>query len=65
MKFSNDKMKDGANEEGFMNEDVDSPPEGASVTKEAKNTDESCEEGCINGDRDSPKKVCCRVDNQF
>ena len=58
MKFSNAKIKDGANEEGWMNEDVGLPPEGTSMTEEAKNTDESCEEGYVNDDTGSAEKVC-------
>ena len=45
MKFSNDKMKDCDNEEGYMNQDTGPPPKGTSLTEEAKNKDESCEEG--------------------
>ena len=57
-------MKDGANEERWMNEDVGPLPEGASMKEKAKNMDESCEEGCVNDDRGSPGKVCCSIDNQ-
>ena len=61
MKFSNNEMQDDGNEEGWMNEDVGPPPEGTSMTEEAKNTDESCEEGYVNDDMGSLEKVCCNM----
>ena len=61
MNFSNDKMKDGANEEGYMNEDMGPPPKGTSMREEAKNKDESCAESFVNYDMGSPEKVCCSM----